>query len=165
MTLSRRAALQRGLMLACAPIALAGCATLTGRTAATIAAQVVSDAQTIATGLSGVLPALTALRTIPAATASSVSTLLSEAIGVAKSISSGMTASAAQPLVKQIEGDVNAAVQALAVLPLPPSIESVLLAAQVLLPVVESAVGLAVPAGAVKGGMTPAQARAVLKAA
>ena len=102
---------------------------------------------------------------IPAATASSATTLLAEAIGVAKSISASLTATAAQPLVRQVEADVNAAIQALASLSLPKSVSAVLQAAQVLLPVIETAVGLMVPAAATPNAMSPAQARAILKAA
>jgi hypothetical protein len=66
-----------------------------------------------------------------------------------------------------IEADVNALVASLAGLPLPPPAPTVLQAAEVLLPVVEAAVGLILPQPPVtaRAAMTAAEARLVLKGA
>lgn len=160
MNLSRRTALAAVPAIGAAGL-LAGCANLT---AAQVTAQVVQDVNTIAVGLSAEIPALQALSVIPAAVATSAITLINDVKAIAASVSSSLTTTAAQPLVLKIEGNVNALVTLLASFPLPSQISLVLKAAVVLLPVIESAIGLAVPAAASQS-MTPAQARQVLLSA
>jgi hypothetical protein len=68
--------------------------------------------------------------------------------------------------VQQVENDVNAIVKAASAIPGPPAQVTVALtAAQVLLPVIEAAVNMVVPASAAAANaMTPDVARLVLKA-
>lgn len=141
--------------------ALAGCATLT---AAQVTTQVVQDVNTVAVGLSAEIPALQSLNVIPAAVATVATTLINDVKTVAATISTSLTTTAAQPLVSKIEGNVNALVTLLASFPLPTNISLVLKAAVVLLPVIETSIGLVVPAAASKT-MTPAQARQILLSA
>jgi len=160
MNLSRRAALAAVPAIGAAGL-LAGCANLT---AAQVTAQVVQDVNTIAVGLSAEIPALQALSILSSPVATAATSLISDIKVVAASVSSSLTTTAAQPLVLKIEGNVNALVSLLASFPLPSQISLVLKAAVVLLPVIESAIGLAVPAAASQS-MTPAQARQVLLSA
>lgn len=160
MNLSRRAAL-RGSLLAGTALALAACST--GLTAAQIAAQTVTDAKLLANGFSGVLAGLQTLHDIPAASATIVTSALSSALAIAQSISSSMTTAAAQPLVTQIETDFSAALSALSVVTLPTPISGIIAAIQVVLPLVETAVGLITGVSVVETpSMSPAKARAVL---
>ena len=130
-----------------------------------------TDAQTIAAGLSGAMASLSSLN-IPGltpATVTKVQTAIAAIVTVSKSLSGATSTNSAQPLVQQLEGDVNAVVDALAGLSLPAEISLPLQAAAVLLPVIESAVGLAVSqissatsAKAKASPMTADQARALL---
>ena len=146
-----------------APVALAGCATLTGKPNQ-IAAQVLSDVNLVASGLANALPGLQASNVVPAAVMAKAQALVGKIQASAASMSATISKNAAQPIVTQIEQDVNAFAALLAGLPLPPPYAQIVQAAVVLLPVIEIGVGLAVPAGA-SHAMTPAEARLVLKAA
>lgn len=161
MIASRRTLLTSGAAL----LALAGCQSRS-TAGAGLAKQVVDDAAAVAGGLQAVLGPLVAVVGLSPATAATVSNLVGDAAAVAKQLSAAMTTSAAQPLVQQIEADVNGVVAALASLPLPPTISMALMAAQVLLPVIEAAVNLVAtpaPPKAAASGMTPDGARAYLK--
>lgn len=155
--------LRRNLLLCTALVPVAACATL-DTTLATVAA----DTNTIALGLKGVLAQLGTLN-IPGLTTSvmaTVGTAISSLQSVAAAIAGTTTTAAAQPLVQKIESYVNTVVGALALLPLPPPISTALEAAAILLPLIETAVGLATnsvmrPRG-VMPGMTPDQARLIL---
>ena len=160
MTLSRRAILGA---TALAPLALAGCATFTGKTPTQIAAQVLSDVNLVASGLANAMPGLAASKAVPAATLARAQAYVAQVQAAAAQMQGVVTKGAAQPIVTQIETDVNALAGLLAGLPLPPPYAQVFQAAVVLLPVIEVSVGLAVPAGA-SHAMTPAEARLVLAA-
>lgn len=143
--------------------ALAGIAALAGcATGSPPLAQVVADVQTIASGLSGAIEKLPP-GIIPGGTPSVITAALADLQAVAASIGAADTAAAAQPLVQRVAVDVNVVVGALASLPLPAPVSTAFQAAMVLLPVIEAAVGMMVPAGATPGAMTPAQARVVLR--
>jgi hypothetical protein len=150
--------------------------TLFGCTAAQVnsaLSQVATDAQTLSAGLSGAMASLSTLN-IPGLTPTiigRVQTAIASVVTVANALSGATSTNSAQPLVQQLEGDVNAVVDALAGLPLPAEIELPLQAAAVLLPVIETAVGLAisqVTASArlrATAPMSAAQARAILTGA
>lgn len=128
-------------------------------------AVVAQDVQIIATGLSKTLTQLSALN-LPGLTPAILDitqTALAELQTVAQALAGVSTATDAQPLVIRVEGYVNAFVGALSILPLPPEIKTALIAAQILLPVVEMAVNLAAPPKAAATTMTADQARAALK--
>lgn len=129
-------------------------------------AVVAQDVQIIATGLSKTLTQLSALN-LPGLTPAVLDiaqTALAGLQTVAKALAGVSTATDAQPLVVRVEGYVNAFVGAVSMLPvLPPEIRTALIAAQLLLPIIETAVNLAVPPKTAAPTMTLDQARAALK--
>ena len=110
--------------------------------------------QLVSLNIPGVTPAIVA----------TVSDAVAGAQSVAQALKGVLTQAAAQTLVKKLETYVNAVVTALAGLPLPGVLSTIVQAAAVLLPVIETTIGLFV-ASAPKGGMSAAEARVVLKAA
>lgn len=157
--------MQRRHFLALAPsVALGGCLTGPDQAIATVA----NDAKLIASGLQGVLVQLGNLNVagLTPAILATVGSAVTNLQAVADAIAGVATNAAAQPLVQKIETYVNTIVSALAVLPLPPPISTALQAAAILLPIIEAAVGMVLPAStarAAKGlALTPDQARLVL---
>jgi hypothetical protein len=122
--------------------------------------QAAMDTSLIALSLKNALPQLAAIQGMPADTITELAGYVDDLQRVAAAINAAASASEALPSVQQLEADLNSIVGALATFPLPPNISTVLQAATVLLPVIEVAVGIAVPPQA--GPMSPAQARAVL---
>ncbi|HQT38903.1 MAG TPA: hypothetical protein PK231_05715, partial [Acidocella sp.] len=121
-------------------------------------AQYVTDANLVVQGLTS---AEAVLPTVKGLTAAQV-TQIDADIVLAQNASAGIAAAAnavgAQPSVKSLEAALNDIVAVAAGI-LPPPASVILQAAQVLLPVIEQAVGLAVPSSAVQAGsmpMTPA---------
>lgn len=161
--LTRRELLSRTLLVSPAALALYGCAN-----ANQIAATVAIDASTIATGLQGALANISTLN-ISGLTADKLQTVglaLAGLKSVATALALATTNAQAQPLVQQMETDLNAIVGALAALPLPPQISVALQAAAILLPVIEAAIGMVLPpptAPATSAAMTPDQARLILQ--
>jgi hypothetical protein len=166
MQMNRRNFLVTGVSL----IALVGC------TAAQVTAalqQAAADAQSIGNGLKAVLPQIGTLVGINPATVALIGSAVADIQTAAAGIGAAASASAALPSVQQLEGDFNSIVSALAAVPLiPPPISTALQAASILLPPIESAVGLVVaPAAAAAPHAlatasptvnTPAAARAFL---
>jgi hypothetical protein len=150
---------RRSLCLA-VPLVLAGC---NGQApSGPSIAMVAQDVNLIAGGLSKALTQVQMLG-VPGLTPQILNTCqiaLTGVQGVAQSLAGVSSVQDAQPLIVRVEGYVNAIVDALAVLPLPPPVQTALLAATILLPVVEAAVNMAVPPAAAT--MTPDQARAAL---
>lgn len=148
---------------------LASCS-LAGLTPNQALQQVALDAQTIAASYKAMLPQLATIEKIPAATVAKVGQYIADIQAIAASLAIATTTSAALPSVQQLEADLNAIVAALAGLPLPPAIGLALQAAAILLPVIETSVGLVAtpppPAIAAKlkaQPMTTDQARTYLK--
>lgn len=144
-----------------APLAVAAC---NGAPPSQAIATVAQDVQIIASGLSKTLVQLSAL-SLPGLTPAILDicqTALTGLQGVAGTLVGVSAISDAQPLIVRVEGYVNAFVGALSILPLPPPIQTALIAATVLLPFIEASVNLIVPAKAAPA-MTADQARAVLK--
>lgn len=154
----------RGMMAvpAIAVLGAAGCTTAQ----TTVAQTVVNDVDMTAKAFETVLPNFAKIAGINAATVATIYGWIGNITTVARQIVAGMSQSAAQPLVQQIESDVNNIVGVLSTLPLPPTIMTVVDAAAVLLPVIEAAVGLVTPASmqmrTAHAGMTPDEARAAL---
>lgn len=126
-------------------------------------AMVAQDVNLIAGGLSKAIAQLQVIG-VPGLTPQILNicqTSLAGVQGVAQSLAGVSTVQDAQPLIVRVEGYVNAIVGALAVLPLPPPVQTALLAATILLPIVEAAVNLAVPPQPAPA-MTPDAARAAL---
>lgn len=159
--------LRRNLLLASPALVLPGCATFDSNVgkAAELAAE-------IAGGLAGAVAQLAPLNiSVP----SEVATALALLQTVAADIKTASSTAAQQPLVQKIESYVNTIVGALAVIPLiPPPISTILQAAMIVLPILESVVGMMFNANRVSSArrlqvpapnMTPDQAHIVLKAA
>lgn len=163
MNVSRRNLLSTaGGFIACLPF-LDACTT--SQVAAALP-QYAQDATTIANGLEVALTQLKTVNGVPPATLTQIGGYITDMQSVAAAISNAASASAALPSVQQLEADVNGAVSAAAALGslLPPPVSTALQAAAVLLPVVETGVGLVVNAVKPTTGatMTPAQARGIL---
>ena len=159
MNTSRRLVLRNAVVVAPVLALLTGCAWLKGKTAQQITQAVLSDIALVASGLVNVLPQLSAIVGVPP----SVAAIIADIKAVSGQLSANMTTTQAQPLVARIASDVQTLVQALIGIPLPPAVSSALKAVQVLMPVIMVAVGLFAPSAAAPGGMTPDQARAVLR--
>lgn len=126
---------------------------------------VAQDVAIIANGLQGTIPALNAAGVIPAEKVAGVSQAIANLQALSSALATTASLSAAQPIVQQVELDVNAIVSALVgIKGLPQNVTLALVAAQVLLPVVETAVGMVIstPPKAVHYAMSPNEARAIL---
>lgn len=148
-------------LIAAAP--LAGCAAGTSTTANAIASQVVTDVGLIATGLAGALPGLVGAG-LSVSTVAAVGGYVNQLQSLAGSVTTALTTTSAQPVIQQILSVVEE-IAAVAGPALPPPWGTAVLAAEVLLPVIASAVGIATAAGtttAAAPAMTPAEARLVL---
>jgi len=120
-------------------VALAACAGQSGPTPA----QVANDVQIISTSLTSAL-ATSGLNVPPQVTAA-----VMDLNAVAKSLSGSESMNSMQPLIVRISDDLNVVIATLDGIPgLPPTVAKALAAAEVILPVVETAVGLVVPAPA-----------------
>jgi hypothetical protein len=132
-------------------VALASCTTapdgtktIKTPTVATISA----DVGLVAGGLQNALKAAAAVPdlNIPTDTLNIAQASLAGLQGTAQSIAGASSVAAAQPMVQQVETYVNAFVGAVSAVPgLPDNVRAYLQAANVLLPVIEIAVNMAVP--------------------
>jgi len=120
-------------------------------------ATVAQDVATIAAGLQG---ALQNIPNVPPAVATALADLSKEAAA----LSAASSQTGQQSVVKTVEADLNAVVAAAGSLPLPPPAGTAIQAAEVLLPVIEAGVNLVAGVSAPINGMTPAEARLILKA-
>ena len=144
-------------------IALAGCSSSTSTTPTTLQT-VANDVSLLATGLNNALSQPSVLALIPPTIEPNISAALADLTTLATTVANSTSSTATQASVTTVENDVNTIVAALAGLPLPPPAPTILTAAEVLLPVIEAAVGLVVPPSAAVGGMTPDEARIHLAA-
>jgi len=129
-------------------------------TAQALAQQTVTDLALIDNGLTALSPLLTTSG-VPAATLATVQADLVTADTFAKAAETATTTAAAQQPVQQAETYLNTALGLVSGLPLPPKVAGIVTALNVLMPVIETAVGIVTNAvGA--GGETPDEARAVL---
>lgn len=152
--ISRRALLgTTSLIAAASVVGIAGCATGNPVTPASVANDIVllsNSAQS----------ALAQVKAVPVPAA--VVTAIADLKVVAQAIASADTVNAAQPLVLRVENDLNAVVAAGAAVPGP--IQVWLADAEILLPVIEAAVNMIVPASASVAAKTPDEARNALRA-
>lgn len=153
MLVSRRSLLTQAFALGAVLPVLASCGT---NSFAAGLQQATSDVSLIATGLQSSLAQLTALNVpgMTPGTLAKIGTAIGEIQTVNAALGSVATATQAQPLIAQLEAAINALVATAATLPLPPQIQLPIAAAAILLPVIETAIGLAVSAA------TQAQANA-----
>jgi hypothetical protein len=163
--LSRRTLL-RGTAAAVPATLLAGCGlSIGGTSGATILATVQTDARNLVAGLTGALPALQAV--ISASTYATVAADLQKAGLYVDQLANLSNLTAAQSPVLFIANAISDALTVATKIPLPANITVILTAAQVLLPIIESAVGLSsAPApSALQSMMSADEARAILKKA
>jgi len=146
-------------------IALAGCSSSTTGTVPPVTLQsVANDVNLLATGLNNALSQPSVVALIPPTIEPKIQAALADLTSLASTVAASASSGATQASVTTVENDVNTIVAALAGLPLPPPAPTILTAAEVLLPVIEAAVGLVVPPSAAVGGMTPDEARIHLAA-
>lgn len=145
--------------------ALAGC---TVTPTETVLSAAINDVEAIAVGFLGVLPQMGTIIGLSATVIAEIGAAVGNLQTLAAQIKLVTGTFAAQPIVQQVETEVNAVITMLAGLPLPPPVQIALQAASILLPLIESAVNLAVlptvTARAERGRLTPEQARNVLRA-
>jgi hypothetical protein len=156
--LSRRGLL--GAAVATPAIGLAACAS-----PAIVDPQAVADVDTIARALQAELPAYQAALAAVPAQADLAGTLVQAIAAEASQLSTTVFRTAAQGIVVQIRTDVATLAATLAARAKPGQPQTVLDAAQALLPAVEAAVGAPPAGGPAVSAMTPAQARAALQSA
>jgi hypothetical protein len=157
-TMKRLSTFAAVLLLSAAPVFASG----TSPSASAVNIQkAAADVATIATSLNTALnnPAIAAA--IPGGLPAPVSAALADLVAVSQALATATSTTTAQTSVAQVEKDVNTVVNALSALPLPPPAPTILLAADVLLPVIEGAVGMIVPqtSSAPLNGMTSDAAR------
>lgn len=122
-----------------------------------------SEADDIATGLAAAAADLRQGNLLSAAQLTQMDNALSAVQAASSAVARAANAEAAQPEVAQLVAGVNAMVAALSEVPsLPAPVPEILTAADVMLPVLEASVGLAVPVAASTTAMTPAEADAIL---
>lgn len=129
-------------------------------------AVVAQDVAIIANGLKGALPALAVAAKIPAENMASINQAITSLETLSSVVASAASTTQALPAIQQVETDVNAIVAALVGIPgLPTNVTLALAAAQVLLPVIETSVGMIVPPPAPTAhayALSPEDARAIL---
>jgi hypothetical protein len=147
---------------------LAGTTALTACVSNTTLDAIASDITDIAQGFLGVTPIIAAIPGLASSALASISDAVGNLQQIAEKVRQAVSTIAAQPLVQQVETNLNAIIAVLANVPaLPPVIQVVLQAATILLPLIEAAVNLVIPprlaARAAATHMSPDQARAVLR--
>lgn len=134
-----------------------------GQSTATVVQGFVQDLGLIGSGLAGALPGLVASGVVKGGALGTIQSAVANISSIAASVSTSTSVGAGQSTLQQIESLLNTIVGAAAGLPLPPPFGPALVAASVLLPVLEGLIGmvsqLKTPQAA---AMTPDQARAVL---
>lgn len=138
---TRRQMLQAVALL---PVVTAGCS-IFGKGSSGLNTAI-SDAQALANGLVNELNALKALNNPTFNTyIAKIAPIITDIQTVVTALSSANAIATAQPLIQQIETDVNSVVATVATIPgLPPQITLGFQAAAVLLPFIETAVGMVV---------------------
>lgn len=134
---------RRRLLAGAALLTLAACAN-----AVQVVDTVAQDAAAIAGGLKGVLPQVGTIVGVPAATVAKVGQYVADIQSAAGAVQAAAGSAPGQATaVQQIATAVNGIVGALAAFSavLPSPVSAALAAASVLLPVIESAVGLVIP--------------------
>jgi hypothetical protein len=141
---------------------LSACGTTT---VAQIAAQITADVDLVAQSLDAQLPALQAALGVNAAAVGAVATEVEQIVAAAAAFAVATSQATGAPIVTQIASDFSALETALAGFTLPATLQKIITAVSVLLPIIEVGVGLLATPSAAANTMTAAQARAVLLAA
>jgi hypothetical protein len=126
--------------------------------------QVATDIATLANGVAGAAKVLAQDNVLPSSTLVTVDQDVSIIQAAALAVAQATAQSAQQTAVQQAADALNAVVNTLATAKgIPQEVQTALQAAEVLLPVIETEVGLQAPAGAATA-MIPDQARGILEA-
>lgn len=143
--------------LTAAGLALTGCAT------GSPPAQYAEDAKLVGDALVALVTKLGSVAGLTPATLARYTSYASQAATLAGQVAAALTRDAAEPLVVQLVGVAQAALDALAGSSgvIPPEVATALRAVSALLPVLQVAVGLL---AAPRGAMAPEDARRVLRA-
>lgn len=148
---------RRRLLFASALTPLAACAGVS-------VSKVASDVDLIAQAVAAVLPTIQQLVGLKTALSDKIAAIVADIQATASAISSA-TSTDAVTLVSNLGSGIKSIVASLGGVSLPAWVNTVLLAAEALLPAIESAVGITPKTAAVFVAMTPAQARVILQAA
>ena len=151
---------RRSLLAGGAVIVLLGACSSTVNPNSVIA-QVEADVVLIGNGLQAVLAEVSSLNLLPATLITTLQGYVTDIEAAAKALATAATNVAAQPVVQQVAAAVQAIVTLLAALPLPPDIALAVQAAQVLIPIIEAAIGFLTTAP-ISIVMTPTEARLIL---
>lgn len=151
------------LVGACSPTSNGGSAVATINN---LTAQATQDVQTLAAGLPAIVAALTAAGTMTATQASSVQTGVVQAVSAAQTLAGMPSIPANASALQQFEAGINDVLAIAAVVaPAVPAVQ----AAEIIVPLIEVGANIVVPQVqalvAPGAGMTPDQARAVLRGA
>jgi hypothetical protein len=159
--------LRRNFLIATTAIVpITGCSTI-AQTFDSKLSLLVSDVTLIANGVSSLLPTIGSIAGLSDTVKSTIQLAIDGIREVANQIKGVTSTAAGQPWIQKLETYLNAIVSALSMLPLPPQVSVILQAATVLLPILETIVGLLTnltPATArvQSGAMSPDAARAAL---
>jgi len=121
---------------------IAGCANLKNVTPAVVGQAVVNNLSLIKAGVAALLAVLGTVNVIPPATLVTVTAKLQTISTFINTVAVGMSQAAAQPIIQQIVATFGAVVTALQGLTLPTTVQNILKAIQILMPVIETAVGI-----------------------
>lgn len=142
--------------------AVAGCATA-GQWLDPTLAQVVADVKTVAAGVQAILPNVASLAGISQDVVNTVTGIINDVVGVASQVAGAATEAAAKPLVQKLASYISALAAAVGAIPgLPPMVQMVIAAAEVLVPAIAQVLGI-VGVQAAKPTMTVDQARGYLQ--
>lgn len=124
--------------------------------------QAIADAQNAVLSLGNALKAIqqTAPNAVPADQAQKIQAALLDATSVLTALSGSVTATQAAPVLKQVEGDINAVILAASGIPaIPPPFSVALAATSVVLPIVEGFIDTVLPAPAASAPLDLVAAR------
>ena len=140
--------------------ALGGCATFSANFK-----QGISDALNLANSLETMLAGLGPTNLIPGSVLATIGTYIADIKGFATQLQASWSDTSAQPLVQAIETNFSNVLAAIGSIALPSPFNAIIAAAQVILPFIEAAVGLVLPASTARAravGMSEQQARQIL---
>jgi hypothetical protein len=159
--------IRRVIAAALAAAALSACTLAQQPNASASLVRAAADVALIAKGLRAVVPELGGVAGLDAATVTKIDRAIGDIEQVATAIGKAQTTTAARPLVAEVEDDLGVVTDALAGLKLPGKAGEAIAAAETLLPIVEVAVNLALPARArlASGALAPGEARHILAGA
>lgn len=140
--------------------ALAACA---GLTAQQIGQAALNDVSNVANAMAITVTNLKTVGNIPPTVLSTIGTDATNAATAARNLSASMTQTQAQPVIQQVQTDVNTFLTDLGAFATNPTVQQIVQDIQLVMPLILLAAGMAVPAAAAPSGSVDA-ARARLAA-